>query len=474
MEYIVWCVLGSIYGTIIGIIPVAGATTGLLTVFSFSGHFLADPYLGIVFMMSLVAASSTGDSYTSILTGIPGGGQTAASIIDGHPMALRGEASRAIGIALLDSTVNGLLWGIMAFALLPWYGQAILWIGVPEFAALLLLSFCCVGFLTSNNTVKATISVFLGLYLGLIGLDPNTSSPRLTMGWDYLDSGIQIIPMIAGLFAVPELLEGWRHRHYRVMPLTNHWSQMQQGFGDCWRYRWDVIRSGTIGFVTGILPGAGGTIGDMLSYGATKAVHPTEIFGQGNPRGLAGCEGANNAQKASSMIPTILFGIPAAPFAAVMMAICVYFGMYMGSTELISDDKFLWSLGGSFIAATIITFILGLFLSQWVVRILQVPYWIYAVGISAVILWSCLEYTGTIDDIWILVICSMIGLACKHTDLSRPAVLLSFIVAEKFENFTQQTLTLYSPWDLMQRPIVLVLLITAGLMMYFLLKGNRT
>ena len=473
MEYVIWCVLGSVYGTLIGIIPVAGATTGLLTVFSFSEYFLADPYLGIVFMMSLVAASSTGDSYTSILTGIPGGGQTAASIIDGHPMALRGEASRAIGLALLDSTINGVFWGIVAFALLPWYGQVMLWFGVPEFAALLLLSFCCVGLLTSNSIVRAVISIGLGLYLGLIGLDPSTSSPRLTMGWDYLDSGIQIIPMIAGLFAVPELVEGWRQRHYRVIPLANHWSQMWQGFRDCWVYRRDVARSGVIGFVTGMLPGAGGTIGDMLSYGATKAVNHQETFGQGNPRGLAGCEGANNAQKASSMIPTILFGIPAAPFAAVMMAVCVYFGIYMGSPELIQDHKFVWSLGGSFVAATLITFVLGMFLSQWVVRILQVPYWIYALAISAVVIWSCLEYTGTMNDIWILIICSAIGLVCKYTDLSRPAVLLSFIVAEKFENFSQQALTLYSPVDLVQRPMVVLLLIAAATVAYFSLKGKK-
>lgn len=473
MEYVIWCVLGSVYGALIGIIPVAGATTGLLTVFSFSSYFLADPYLGIVFMMSLVAASSTGDSYTSILTGIPGGGQTAASIIDGHPMALRGEASRAIGIALLDSTINGVVWGIVAFALLPVYGQAMLWFGVPEFTALLLLSFCCVGFLTTSTVFRAATSIALGLYLGLIGLDPGTSSPRLTMGWDYLDAGIQIIPMIAGLFAVPELIEGWHRRHYRVIALTDHWSQMWQGFRDCWHYRWDVIRSGVIGFVTGMLPGAGGTIGDMLSYGTTKAMHAQEQFGNGNPRGLAGCEGANNAQKASSMIPTILFGVPAAPFAAVMMAVCVYFGIYMGSPELLADNRFVWSLGASFVAATLITFVLGMFLSQWVVRILEVPYWIYALAISAVVIWSCMEYTGTANDIWILIICSVIGMVCKYWDLSRPAVLLSFIVAEKFENFGQQALTLYSPVYLVQRPLVVVLLIAAVAVAYFSLKGNR-
>jgi TctA family transporter len=125
------------------------------------------------------------------------------------------------------------------------------------------------------------------------------------------------------------------------------------------------------------------------------------------------------------------------------------------------------------VAATIITFLLGMFLSQWVVRILQVPYWIYALAISAVVIWSCLEYTGTINDIWILVICSVIGMLCKYVDLSRPAVLLSFIVAEKFENFSQQALTLYSPVDLLQRPIVVLLLIAAVVVAYYSLKGKK-
>ena len=111
IEYAIWLMAGTLYGTFIGILPMAGATTGLLTVFTLAPYFLGDPYIGIIFMTSLVAASSTGDSYTSILTGIPGGGQTAASIIDGHPMALRGEAGRAIGISLMDSTINGLIYG---------------------------------------------------------------------------------------------------------------------------------------------------------------------------------------------------------------------------------------------------------------------------------------------------------------------------------------------------------------------------
>ena len=132
MEYILWCVLGTVYGIVIGVVPMAGATTGLLTVFGLAPFFLGDPYLGIVFMTSLIAATSTADSFTSILTGIPGANTTAASIIDGYPMAQQGQAGRAIGIALMDSTVNGLFWGAVAFGLMPFYSKMVMMINTSR------------------------------------------------------------------------------------------------------------------------------------------------------------------------------------------------------------------------------------------------------------------------------------------------------------------------------------------------------
>lgn len=474
MEYALWLVLGTVYGLLIGIVPMAGATTGLLTVFALSDQFLANPYLGIIFLTSLVAASSTGDSFTSILTGIPGSNTTAASIIDGYKMAQQGQAARALGVAIMDSTINGIVWGLIAFALMPFYAKLILVFGTPEFLAFMIIALACVGFIASKNVWLSLTGIGLGIFLGLVGQNPATGVARFTGGWEYLEAGIQIIPLIAGLFGIPEIVEGFRNKAPRAAAITNYWSQLFQGFKDCITHWRDMMRGGVIGFFTGLLPGIGGTIGDIMAYGATVARYPNEKFGNGNVKGLLGCEGANNAQKAGSLVPTVLFGIPAAPFAAVMMAICVYFGMELGSPQLLQDEKFFWSLGGAFIASTILVLFISVFTVRVVVKLLEIPYWIYATLILSVIVWSVTEYTGTINDLYILILCSILGLICKYIKISRPAVMVSFILAERLEKYSLQTFTLYQPQDLLQRPLFMTLIAVAiAVVVYSLTKKNR-
>jgi putative tricarboxylic transport membrane protein len=474
MEYALWLVLGTVYGLLIGIIPMAGATTGLLTVFALSDQFLANPYLGIIFLTSLVAASSTGDSFTSILTGIPGSNTTAASIIDGYKMAQQGQAARALGIAIMDSTINGIIWGLIAFALMPLYAKLILIFGIPEFLAFMIIALACVGFIASRNVWLSLTGIGLGIFLGFIGQNPATGVARFTGGWEYLEAGIQIIPLIAGLFGIPEIVEGFRNKSPRAAAITNYWNQLFQGFKDCVIHWRDMMRGGVIGFFTGLLPGIGGTIGDIMAYGATVAKYPNEKFGNGNVKGLLGCEGANNAQKAGSLVPTVLFGIPAAPFAAVLMAICVYFGMELGSPQLLQDEKFLWSLGGAFIASTILVLFISVFTVRLVVKLLEIPYWIYATLILSVIVWSSMEYTGTINDLYILILCSILGLICKYAKISRPAVMVSFILAERLEKYSLQTFTLYQPEDLLHRPLFMILIAVAiAVIVYSLTKKNR-
>ena len=435
----------------------AGAGTAMLLVFSFAGYFDPNPYYGLIFLISVIAASSTADSYTSLLTGIPGASTTAASIIDGYKMSKNGEAARAIGIAMADSTFNGVFFGILAFALLPFYAPVIYKFGVPELFMFMTLSIACVAFIVSKNFWLSVCAIGIGAFVGLIGIDPQSGGPRLTFGTLYLQDGVPIIMMIAGLFGIPELVSGFKWGQNRPAPINNYFAQLFDGFKTTLRLWKDSFRGGWIGFIAGILPGVG-PVGDMLAYGDTVKAHPNDKFGVGNPKGLAGCEGANNAQKAGSLIPTVLFGIPASPFAAIFMAMCITFGLDVGNPFMLEDKKFLSLLGYGFVGATLLTFIICIFTSKLLVKILEIPYWIYAGIIFAIIIYTCQSYTGLYMDYVTLACCSVLGLFCFKFKISRPAILLTYIIIDKWQNLGQQWLTMYT-WDqMLTRPLFLVLL----------------
>jgi len=457
MDYALWCLLGTIYGILLGVIPMAGAGTAMLLVFSFAGYFDPNPYYGLIFLISVIAASSTADSYTSLLTGIPGASTTAASIIDGYKMSKNGEAARAIGIAMADSTFNGILFGLLAFALLPFYAPIIYKFGVPELFMFMTLSIASVAFIVSKNFWLSCLAICIGAFIGLIGIDPQTQGPRFAFGTLYLQDGVPIIMMIAGLFGIPELVSGFHFGKNRPAPITNYFSQLFDGFRTTLKLWKDSLRGGFIGFVAGLLPGVG-PVGDMLAYGATVKAHPKDKFGVGNPKGLAGCEGANNAQKAGSLIPTVLFGIPASPFAAIFMAMCITFGLDVGNPFMLEDKKFLSLLGYGFVGATILTFFICIFTSKLLVKILEIPYPVYALIIFAIIIYTCQSYTGLYMDYVTLACCSVLGLVCFKFKISRPAILLTYIIIDKWQNLGQQWLTMYT-WDqMLTRPLFLVLL----------------
>lgn len=463
MDYVLWCLLGTLYGILLGVIPLAGAGTAMLLIFSFAGYFDPNPYYGLIFLISVIASSSTADSYTSLLTGIPGSNTTAASIIDGYQMSKNGEAARAIGIAMADSTINGIIFGLLAFALLPFYAPIIYKFGTPELFMFMTLSIICVAFIVTKNFWLSCLAILIGGYLGLIGLSPQTMGARFTFGITYLEDGIPIMMMVGGLFGIPEIIAGFKWSKNRPEPINNYTAQLIDGFKTTLRLWRDSLRGGFIGFISGILPGVG-PVGDMLAYGATVRAHPNEKFGVGNPKGLAGCEGANNAQKAGSLIPTVLFGIPASPFAAIFMTMCITFGLQIGDPFMLDNKEFISLLGFGFVGATILTFIICIFTSKLLVKILEIPYWLYAAIIITIIVYTCQTHTGLYMDYLTLAFCSALGMFCYRFKISRPAILLTYIVVEKWQNLGQQVQTMYNFNDLITRPLFLVLLLIATLL----------
>jgi putative tricarboxylic transport membrane protein len=475
MNEIIALLGGTLYGLLIGIIPGAGATTGLVAIFSFIHLFGADPYLGVIFCMAVVAASTTGDTYTGVLLGIPGANSAAATMVDGFPLALQGKATYAISAAVTTSTINGLLWGSLVFFLLPWYTQLLMVFGVPELWGFMILALATVGFVSSKLWIRSLVAIAVGIVLGMVGTDPNTNADRWTLGWNYLGDGIQLIPMVAGLFAIPELLSGFKNRS-KTTPRNNndYWKQTIDGIKVSWKHKWLGLRGGFIGAFIGVLPGLGGAISDWMAYGAAVAANPKEQFGNGNIKGVIGPEGSNNAQKATSMIPTVLFGIPGASFAAVIMALFMYLDFELGTYDLAYDDKFFSSLTFGFMWGTAIVGVLCLLLTQYIARIAYIPYKYYFPILLAIMVWVSMQYTGGWEDIAILILCSVLGIACKEYKFSRPALLIGFILAPRLEALTYQITALYNFDTLIVRPIFLVIIVaTVGIFAWGAIRKNR-
>ncbi len=457
MEYVVSLILGTLYGFLFGVIPVAGAGVGLVTIFGFLDYFRADPYLLVVFTTSMVVAAAIGDSFASIVMNIPGAGGSAASMVDGFPMTKRGEAARALGAAISTSTANGLLWGFLVFLFLPLYASLVLKLATPEILAFLILAFASVVFVNNKYWFRGLLALALGIFLGLIGQDPITGAERFTFGWDYLGAGIQLAPIMAGVLAFPELLEAYNNRHNQqiIKNIQTTWQQIWQGFIDSWKHKYDGLRGGFIGAVVGLVPGIGGNVADWVAYGQTTMFNKNEKipFGEGNVKGVIGCEGANNTNKATSYIPTVLFGIPGGPAYATIMALFMLVGLEMGTPSLLTDFTFFENLATSYTFSLLLSFVIGLFFIRYAVSITNLPFAYYFWPVMALLLWACVQYTGYWEDYLMFVVCCALGLLLRKIKFSRAALTIGFVLADRTFLTSLHYSKLYEFTDIFTRPI---------------------
>ena len=476
MDYALWTAAGIVYGFIMGIIPVAGATTALVVLFPFIDIFRADPYTLVCFTTAIVVASTIGDSFSSVVLNIPGASGSAATMVDGFPLAQRGEAGRALSAAVTTSVVNGAVWGALVFAFLPVYAGFVLNFGIPEMLMFLCLAFASVVFVNSQYWFRGILALVLGVFIGLIGLDPITGEARYTAGWEYIAAGIQMVPIMAGVLAVPELLEAYNRRHAEVVSAASGWRQIVQGIWDSWQHRWDGLRGGAIGAFIGVVPGIGGNIADWLAYGQTVAANPKETtaFGEGNIKGVIGSEGANNAQKATSYVPTILFGVPGAPFEVIIMALFVMVGLELGTPALLADTKFFNIIGASYAVSLIATFVISLFFIRWAQHAMNLKFAWYFWPVMAVLVWSSVQYTGYWEDYAMLALCCALGIAMRYLKLSRAAFIIGFALSDQLEKVWYQYTTLYSLGEFLHRPIAATLFAVAVAVAIWGLFFNRT
>lgn len=425
---------GTILGVVFGAMPGVSASMAVALALPFS--YAMEPVIAIAFLTSVFCSSITGGGVTAILFKIPGTPANAPTTFDGYPMAQRGEAGKALGISLVCSALGGLVSAFAMGLLAPQLSAVALKFGPGELFAVSFLGLSVLSCLDSGNIVKTLISGLIGLWMACIGMDPLLGIPRFTWGSDVLLSGVEMIPVMIGMFAVTEVVK------QTVKPRSIEGVEKNRGvktkipkLSEFLKIKWVIIRSAVMGTIVGLLPGAGATIASFLSYTTEKKIskHP-EKFGTGFEDGIAAAETANNAATGGSMVPLLALGIPGGNAAAIMMSALALQGVQMGPLLVRTQPDFLSSVFASMILTNILMVIIAIGVAKVFAKILSVPYSFLGPAIIMLAAIGSYALKNSTGDIVLMAAAGIFGYMLSKQGFSAAALILGLVLGNMCES----------------------------------------
>ena len=455
--------LGAVVGLLIGALPGLGPSAGvaimLPVVVSFGGiaaiACLAGVYYGAMF----------GGAITSILLGIPGDAPSVMTVLDGYPMALKGEAGRALGMSVFASFIGGIFGLVGMVALSLPISKAALAFGPTEMTAMMFFSLSLVSVLGGRNAIKGFVALALGIWLGTIGLDPIAGPARFTFGQMDLFDGLDFSVVAVGLFGLTALFTSINATIDREMT-TFKFRTLLPRFGDIISSRWELFSGSIVGFVVGVLPGVGATAATMLSYGIAKRFsRRPEAFGTGIVEGVAAPEAANNSASYGNMIPLFTLGIPGSATTAVMMGGLLMIGLQPGPLLFVNNPDFVWAVFGSFWVGNVALVFLTLLLTPMLASVLYVSTAILYPIILAIIVFGVYAIEYSTGNVVIAVIAGAVGLVLVKLDYPAVPLILGLVLGPMLERNIRRTMIQSQGdlWVFVDRPISLVLFIMTAI-----------
>ena len=452
-----YLLFGVLVGLLLGMIPGLSGLVGFSIMLPFT--FVLEPVPALALLLGMFAVTTTSDTIASVLFGIPGTSASQATILDGHPMAMKGEASRAFGAAFTVSAVGGILGAIVLGLSIPVVKPLILYFAQPEIFMLSVFGMTIVGTLSGNSILLGLIAALAGLGLSYVGYAENGALPRYVFGTLYLLDGLPLIPVVLGLFAIPELIElAVQGGSISKVPREEVKGGLMTGVRDACRNWWLVLRSTAIGAYFGLMPGLGGTIVDWMAYGhAVQSSKNKGTFGKGDVRGVIAPETANNAMKGGALIPTVAFGIPGSPSMAVLLGAFMIQGVAPGPEMLTVKLDFtfalMWTLAiANFVGALLLLLIAGkLSLITFLSGRLLVPLVTLFIFLGA---WTS---SSNIGDWIVLMVFGMVGYMMKKGGVPRPPMVLGFVIGPIMENALYITTHAYEGLSWLSRPACLII-----------------
>jgi len=443
-------------GVVIGALPGLNATNGAALLLPFTLSMEAIP--AIASLVAIYCSATFAGAITAILINTPGTPASATTCLDGYPLAQRGEAGRALGLAVVSSTIGGVLSVICLMIAAPLLARMAYQFTPPEYFALTLFGMSMLASIGEGSPLKNLISGTFGVFLALVGVDMLTSVERFTFGSHDLYDGIGFVPVMIGIFGISELIvqaSSLDKRKERVSMKA-----VQLPTRDDYRQVWKtILRSSGIGVFIGILPAEGATVASMIGYNEAKRWSKTpEQFGKGAIEGIAGSEAANNAATGGAMVPTLALGIPGSATAAVILAGLMVHGIRPGPSMFTEQANFAYTIFWSMMLVNLLFLVVGLTGAKIFARVTLIP---------TQVLWPCVFMVSIVGayaldqsmfDVWIVLISGIIGFFMRRYGFSVVPLAIGLILGEMLEQRLGQSMVMLDEkwWLMFTRPLALL------------------
>lgn len=440
LQGLLFVLLGTIVGTLIGMIPGLGPITAIAVMIPTT--YGMDPAMALLLMAGVYYGAAYGGAASSILLNAPGESMSVPTTFDGYPMAKQGKAGKALAISAIASFVGGTISVILLTFFAPTLAKVAVSFGPPEYFALMLMGLMAVASFSDGSTIKSLISATAGLMFATIGIDAQTGTARYTFGNANLLEGIDFLVIALGLFALAEVCSlildrkekgTYTHKLGSLRLTKQEYCEMAGPTG----------RQSLMGFLIGVLPGAGGTIASFLAYISEKrlAKNP-EQFGKGSIKGLAAPEAANNGASSGAFVPLLSLGIPGSGTTAVMLGALIVLGIQPGPLLMQDHPDVFWGVIASMYIGNVILLILNLPLIPYISKILKIP---RPMLVSLVIVFCVIGVYGIsfrTFDLYLLVTFGILGYFMTRLSFPAAPLLLAFILGGMMEQSLRQSLTI--------------------------------
>jgi putative tricarboxylic transport membrane protein len=460
-------------GFVVGLLPGIGGAATLALMLPFI--FKMSPAEAFAFLLGMHAVAATTGDITSILFGVPGEAISAATVVDGYPMAKNGEAGRALGAALMSSLIGALIGALVLALAIPVVRPLVLSFGSPELFMLAMVGIACITSLSGlgvRSQIRGFAMGFLGLLLSTIGQERQSGSLRFDMGLMYLWDGLDLVPVLVGIFAIPEIID----LAVRATAIAgngrpeNLQAGVIEGIKDTFRHFWLVVRCSAVGVFIGILPGAGGGVAQWVAYAhavqSARDAKDRERFGKGDVRGVLGPGAANNSKEGGELIPTVAFGVPGGGAMGILLGGFLIMGITPGPEMLTKHLAITFSMVWTLVIANIITVLLCLAILNHLAKVtyvrggLIIPFVLFLVFVGS--------YTanGQIADLIVTFIFGSLGYLMVLFGWPRPPFVLGFVLGKLVETYLFISVTRYG-FSWLSHPMVVALIFLAALVIAY-------